>query len=51
VESGANANELTGVGETALWWARHELGDEDPVVAFLESIGALEVGPDLGPDL
>lgn len=47
VENGADANELTGVGETALWWARHELGDGHPVVTFLEDMGAMDVGPDL----
>ncbi|CAB9496506.1 repeat domain-containing protein 42 [Seminavis robusta] len=47
VENGADYNELTGVGETALWWARHEFGDEHPVVEFLEGMGALEIGPDL----
>ncbi|CAB9501183.1 Protein phosphatase 1 regulatory subunit 12A [Seminavis robusta] len=47
VEKGADKNALTGVGESALWWARHEYGDEHPVVEFLEELGALEVGPDL----
>lgn len=47
VENGANANEITKGGETALWWARKEFGDDHPVVSFLEEIGALEVGPDL----
>ena len=45
---GADINAKTkGAGGSALWWAKQSLEDEDPVVAFLESIGALEIGPDL----
>ena len=47
VENGADKNELTGVGESALWWAKHELGNDNPVVELLEDMGALEMGPDL----
>jgi len=47
VENGADVNTLTGVGESALWWAKHEFGEDHPVVLFMEEIGALEVGPDL----
>jgi len=47
VENGANKDELTGIGESALWWAKHELGNDHPVVELLESLGAIESGPDL----
>ena len=47
VENGADKNELTGVGESALWWAKKELGNDNPVVELLEDMGALEMGPDL----
>ena len=48
VEQGADVNAKTkGAGGSALWWAKQSLEDEDPVVSFLESVGALEIGPDL----
>jgi hypothetical protein len=47
VENGADKNELTGIGESALWWAKHEHGEDHPVVSYLEELGALEMGPDL----
>ena len=48
VEQGADINAKTkGAGGSALWWAKQSLEDEDPVVSFLESVGALEIGPDL----
>lgn len=48
VENGADINAQThSKGGTALWWAKHQLDDEHPVVTFLESMGALEIGPDL----
>lgn len=47
VENGADKNELTGVGESALWWAKKELGNDNAVVELLEDMGALEMGPDL----
>jgi prolyl 4-hydroxylase len=48
IESGADANATTsGTGGTALWWAKKELGADHPVVEFLESLGALEAGPEL----
>jgi ankyrin repeat protein len=47
VEQGADYNQKTGSGETALHWAKRELGADHPVVSFLEELGALEIGPDL----
>jgi hypothetical protein len=48
VENGADLNEKTGgSGGTALWWAKKGLEDEHPLIAYLESLGALEIGPDL----
>lgn len=47
LENGADKNELTGVGESALWWAKHEFGEDHPVVTYLEELGALQMGPDL----
>ena len=48
VENGADVNEKTGgAGGTALWWAKKGLGDDHPLIAYLESLGALEIGPDL----
>lgn len=48
VENGADVNALTkGTGATALWWAKHEHGEDHPVIEFLESMGALESGPEL----
>jgi len=50
VEKGADVNALTGdgdYGETALYWARKTLEDDHPMISFLESLGALEIGPDL----
>jgi hypothetical protein len=48
ITNGADANATTGTnGGTALWWAKKELGADNPVVEFLETLGALEAGPDL----
>ena len=48
VENGADVNAKTGnAGGTALWWAKQNLEETDPVISFLESIGALEIGPEL----
>ena len=38
---------LEGGGETALWWGKQIHGKHHPVTVFLESIGALDIGPDL----
>jgi len=50
VEQGANINETTGFdgsGGTPLYWAKQRLESDNPVIAYLESLGALESGPDL----
>jgi prolyl 4-hydroxylase len=48
VEHGADVNAVThGKGGSALWWAKQQHSSDHPVVAFLESMGALEVGPEL----
>ncbi|KAG7361234.1 2-oxyglutarate/Fe(II) oxygenase [Nitzschia inconspicua] len=48
VENGADVNAKTSeAGGTPLWWAKQNLEDNDPVISFLESIGALEIGPEL----
>lgn len=48
VDNGAELDAKTfGTGGTALWWAKRELGSDHPVVLFLESIGALNAGPEL----
>ena len=36
-----------GVGGTALWLARDNLGDDHPMTKFLEKIGAADMGPEL----
>jgi ankyrin repeat protein len=49
VENGADMNHRTqnGSGGTVLWWAKKELDQDHPVIDLLESMGALDVGPDL----
>jgi hypothetical protein len=49
IESGADANEKTGDGSggTALYWAKKKLEPDNAVIAYLESLGALDAGPDL----
>ena len=48
VENGVDVNAKTHeTGGTALWWAKQNLDNEHPVITFLESMGALEIGPDL----
>jgi prolyl 4-hydroxylase len=48
VENGADVNLRTyGKGGTVLWWAKQALDEDHPVVQFLESMGALEAGPEL----
>lgn len=34
-------------GGTALWWAKKTHGEDHPVIEFLESVGALDAGPEL----
>jgi len=48
-ESGADVNARTngGIGGTALYWAKQNLGEDHEVISYLESIGAIAIGPDL----
>uniref|UniRef100_A0A7S2YGP5 Fe2OG dioxygenase domain-containing protein n=1 Tax=Entomoneis paludosa TaxID=265537 RepID=A0A7S2YGP5_9STRA len=48
IEQGADPNIKTGKrGGTALWWAKNEHDEDHPIIEFLESIGAMESGPEL----
>ncbi|KAL3910851.1 MAG: hypothetical protein SGILL_007525 [Bacillariaceae sp.] len=48
VDSGADVNAMTGTGGgTPLYIAKTHLEEDNPIIAFLESLGALDVGPDL----
>ena len=48
LEQGSDINQRTNTdGGTALWWAKQELGEDHPMISLLESMGALEIGPDL----
>ena len=48
LEQGSDINQRTNTdGGTALWWAKQELGQDHPMIDLLESMGALEIGPDL----
>jgi prolyl 4-hydroxylase len=49
VDHGADYNSHTHNenGGTALWWARQELDEDHPIIEFLESLGAIEAGPEL----
>mmetsp|Transcript_30464 Transcript_30464/g.73067 ORF Transcript_30464/g.73067 Transcript_30464/m.73067 type:complete len:478 (+) Transcript_30464:134-1567(+) len=48
LDQGADINQRTNTdGGTALWWAKQELGQDHPMISLLESMGALEIGPDL----
>jgi len=48
VENGADVNERTGEnGGTPLFWAKDRLEPDHPVISYLESLGALDIGPDL----
>jgi len=49
VEKGADINEKTAGdgGMSALYIAIEENGEDSPIVEFLESLGALSLGPDL----
>lgn len=48
-ESGADMNARTngGAGGTVMWWAKRELGEDHEMIAYLESLGAMDAGPDL----
>lgn len=53
IDNGADVNALTSTddttdsGESPLYWAIRELGEDNPVVAFLESVGGSLIGPEL----
>ena len=50
IENGADYNDKTGdgiTGGTALYLAKKQLKPEHPVISYLESLGALDIGPDL----
>ena len=50
MENGADINAQTGsdgTGGTALYYAKKKFEDDHPIVAYLESLGAVEIGPDL----
>ena len=48
VENGADVNAFTGdSGGTALFYAKQKFEDDHPIIAYLESLGAVEIGPDL----
>jgi prolyl 4-hydroxylase len=48
VEHGADFNAKTyGNGGSALWWAKQQHTPDHPIVTFLESLGAVEIGPEL----
>ena len=49
VEQGADINAKTGGrdGRSPLSLAKSELSENDPIVEFLEELGALDFGPDL----
>ena len=48
-ESGADINARTNGGEggTVMWWAKRTLGEDHEMIAYLESLGAMEAGPEL----
>lgn len=48
VENGADVNAKTGEnGGTALYYAKQRFDEDHPIIALLESFGAIEDGPDL----
>jgi hypothetical protein len=51
VDNGADVNDRAGragnSGGTALWFAKRKFGSDHPMIELLESLGALEIGPDL----
>ncbi len=50
IENGADVNDKTGdgvKGGTVLFWAKQQLEPEHPVISYLESLGAVDIGPDL----
>jgi prolyl 4-hydroxylase len=49
LEAGADINAKThgGSGGSVMWWAKRELGEDHEMVSYLESLGAIDVGPEL----
>ena len=48
IEQGADFNAKTGdEGGTALWWAKQSHDEDDPIIQFLEELGAEFSGPEL----
>jgi hypothetical protein len=47
VQKGADVNEVTVYGETPLYWAEREHGQDHSVVEFLRNLGAISLGPEL----
>ena len=42
INNGADIGAATNTGGTPLWWARRFLEADDPLIGYLESIGAPE---------
>lgn len=47
VEKGADVNVKTAYGQTALYLATHEHGDDHPIIEYLEELGGVFEGPEL----
>lgn len=47
IERGADVNELTNYGETPLYLALNNHGDDHPLVDFLRNLGGVSLGPEL----
>jgi ankyrin repeat protein len=47
IERGADVNELTNHGETPLYLAVNNHGDDHPMVIFLRNLGGISLGPEL----
>jgi len=47
VENGSNINEVTSGGKSPLTYAKESLDEDSPLIEYLESLGAVELGPDL----
>lgn len=47
VENGSDINDVTEEGHTPLYYAKQNLEPGNPLIEYLESLGAVEVGPDL----
>lgn len=47
VDNGADVNAKTHNSGSVLWWAKQTHDDGDPIIEFLEGLGAMESGPEL----